>query len=100
MPHLPDCLLDEVTASVNEGRTVGVMYLHLWKTLDMVFLNILVPKLGQSSLDGLTKRWVKHQLDDEAESAVKKGSYPTWRPMGHIWSWWGSTGDSPGTWGV
>jgi len=46
---------------------------------DMVSLNVLFPRLGHYSLDELTKKWIKKQLDDQAERAVVKESCPTWR---------------------
>ena len=73
----PDCLQDEVTAFVQEGRTAGVIYLSFRKTFGMVCLHIFVLELGHYSLDGQTSRWVKHQLDDQAERTVVKASYPT-----------------------
>ncbi|KAK4805398.1 LOW QUALITY PROTEIN: hypothetical protein QYF61_003971 [Mycteria americana] len=78
-------------ASVEKMRGLGFFSLVKWRlralyfssTFGMVSLNILPLKLGHYSLDGWTNRWAKHQLDDEAERAVVKGSYPTWRPLGH-----------------
>ncbi|KAK4806013.1 hypothetical protein QYF61_006990 [Mycteria americana] len=84
------------TAFVREERKAAIIYLNLGKTFGMVSLNIPVPKLGHYSLDGQTNRWVKDQLDDEAERAAVKGSYPTWRPMGRTGALWGSTGDFSG----
>ena len=88
MPCQPDCLHDEVTAMEHEGCAtvegrVDVVYLSFSRTFGTVSLNILPLKLGHYSLDGWTNRWAKHELDDEAERAVVKGSYPTWRPVGH-----------------
>ena len=100
MPHHPDCLHDEGTAFVREGRSVAIVHLSLGQTFGMVSLNIPVPKLGHYSLDGQTNRWVKDQLDDEAERAAVKGSHPTWRPMGCTGALWGSTGDFPGPFAV
>ncbi|KAK4805584.1 hypothetical protein QYF61_009349 [Mycteria americana] len=76
MPRQPNWFHDEVTPFVYDGRTVHVIYLCCSKTSGMVSLNILVPLLCHYSLEGLTNTWVKHQLDDEAERAVVKGSYP------------------------
>ena len=62
---------------MQEGKRVDVRYHHISKTLDMLSLNILVPKLGHYSLDGLTKGWVTHWWEDEAEGTTGKGSYPS-----------------------
>ena len=70
-------------AFVQEGRRAAVVHRNFSKIFDMVSLNILVRKLGHYSLEGQTNRWVKDQLEDQAESAMVKGSYPTWRPLGH-----------------
>ena len=70
-------------AFVQEGRIAAVVHRNFSKIFDMVSLNILLPKLGHDSLEGQTNRWVKDQLEDQAESAMVKGSYPTWRPLGH-----------------
>lgn len=96
VPQHPDCLPEEGTAFVREGRTGDGICLSFTKTLDMVFLNVLVPQLGHCSLDGWRNRWAKHQLEAEAERAVVKGSYPTRRSLGPTGTLWGSTGASPG----
>ena len=56
---------------------MDVGHLNFSKICDVFSLTILVPKLGHYVLEGQTNRWVKHQLDDRAEKAVVKGSYPT-----------------------
>lgn len=64
---------------------MDVIYLSFSKTFGMVSLNILLLTLGHYSLDAHRNRWVKHQVDDEAERAVVKvgGSHSTLRLLGH-----------------
>ncbi|KAK4806086.1 hypothetical protein QYF61_010295 [Mycteria americana] len=62
--------LTKGTAFVREERKATIIYLILGKNFGMVSLNIPVHKLGHYSLDGQTNRWVKDQLDDEAEKAA------------------------------
>jgi len=53
---------------------------------DMVSLNVLFPRLGHYSLDGLTKKWVNKQLDDHLrEQWWRRHALPGvhWDVLGH-----------------
>lgn len=52
MSHKVDCLHDEVTAFLHEGRTVDVIYLSFSKALGIVSLNVLEPEIGHYSRMG------------------------------------------------
>ena len=51
---------DKVSRLVDEGKTVGVVYLDFSRAFDTIPHNILVGKLAAHGLDGRTLHWVKH----------------------------------------
>lgn len=50
---------DEMTSSVDEGRSVGVVYLDFSKVLYHVSHNILIYELRKYGLEKWTLRWLK-----------------------------------------
>jgi len=55
---------DQVTHSVDEGKTVDVVDMDFNKVFDTVPHSILLEKLAAHGLDGCTLRWIKYWLND------------------------------------
>ncbi|KAJ7414607.1 RNA-directed DNA polymerase from mobile element jockey-like protein [Willisornis vidua] len=63
---------DEVTLSVDEGKSEDVFYLNFIKT-NTVSHSILLEKLAAHGLDRCTLPWTKTCLDGQAQRAVVNG---------------------------
>ncbi|CAM5121483.1 unnamed protein product [Eretmochelys imbricata] len=72
---------DEITGSVDEGKTVDVLFLDFSKAFDTVSHSILVSKLKKYGLDECTIRWVESWLDCPAQRVVINGSMSSWQPV-------------------
>ncbi|CAM4633988.1 unnamed protein product [Caretta caretta] len=72
---------DEITASVDEGKAVDVLFLDFSKAFDTVSHSILVSKLRKYGLDECTTRWVESWLDCRAQRVVINGSMSSWQPV-------------------
>ncbi|CAM5129697.1 unnamed protein product [Natator depressus] len=72
---------DEITGSVDEGKTVDVLFLDFSKAFDTVSHSILVSKLKKYGLDEWTIRWVESWLDCRAQRVVINGSMSSWQPV-------------------
>uniref|UniRef100_K7EWK0 Reverse transcriptase domain-containing protein n=1 Tax=Pelodiscus sinensis TaxID=13735 RepID=K7EWK0_PELSI len=69
---------DEVTASVDMGKSVDMIYLDFSKAFDTVSHNILASKLRECGLDKWMVRWIERWLEGWAQRAVINGSMSGW----------------------
>ncbi|GAB0188961.1 mitochondrial enolase superfamily member 1 [Grus japonensis] len=69
---------DKVTHLVDEGKAVDVVYLDFSKAFDTVSHSILLENLAAHGLDGHTLRWVKKQLDGQAQRVVVNRVKSSW----------------------
>ncbi|CAM5098939.1 unnamed protein product [Eretmochelys imbricata] len=72
---------DEITGSVDEGKTVDVLFLDFSKAFDTVSHSILASKLKKYGLDECTIRWIESWLDCRAQRVVINGSMSSWQPV-------------------
>ncbi|CAM4632151.1 unnamed protein product [Lepidochelys olivacea] len=72
---------DERTGSVDEGKTVDMLFLDFSKAFDTDSHSILASKLKKYGLDEWTIRWIESWLDCRAQQVVINGSMSSWQPV-------------------
>ncbi|NXV14188.1 PO23 protein, partial [Cepphus grylle] len=71
----------KVIHSVDEGRTVDVVYLDFSKTFDTVSHSILLEKMAAHGLEGCRFCWIKSCLAGRAQRVVVNGVKSRVRPV-------------------
>ncbi|CAM4696974.1 unnamed protein product [Lepidochelys kempii] len=72
---------DEITGSVDEEKTVNMLFLDFSKAFDTVSHSILASMLKKYGLEEYTIRWVESWLDCQAQQVVINGSMSSWQPV-------------------
>ncbi|GAB0182807.1 mitochondrial enolase superfamily member 1 [Grus japonensis] len=72
---------DSMTGWVDQGKTVGVVYLDFSRAFDTVSHNILIGKLRKCGLDEWTVRWIENWLNGRAQRVVISGAESSWRSV-------------------
>jgi len=65
---------DGMTAWVDEGRAVDVVYFDISKAFESVSRNILIGRLRKSGLDEWSVRWIENWLNGRAQTVVISSS--------------------------
>ena len=68
---------DVITARVDAGRTVGVVYVEFNKAFDTISHNILFMRLRKNGID----EWIENWLTGRAQRVVISGAEYGWRPV-------------------
>lgn len=75
------CFYSKLTCSVDEGKTVDVIYLDFSKAFGTVFHNIHLEKLAAHGLGGCMILWVKSSLGGQAQRVKANGIKFSCRPV-------------------
>ena len=69
---------DQVANSVDDRKTVDIVYLDFSKTFDTVFHSIHLGKPAACGLDGYTLCWLKKWLEGWAQNMMVNGNKFSW----------------------
>ena len=73
--------LDSVTAAVDRGEPVDVVFLDFAKAFDKVPHRRLCEKLRAHGIDGEIFNWIKNWLTDRRQRVVLNGKSSTWKEV-------------------
>ena len=73
--------LEEVTATVDEGTPVDIIYLDFAKAFDKVPHQRLTHKLLAHGVGGNIQRWVKNWLEDRKQKVCVNKTYSEWQKV-------------------
>lgn len=74
-------LREEVTASIDRGSPVDIVYLDFSKAFDKVPHRGLILKLRALGLPKLTVEWIKEWLSNRTQRVVVRGCSSSWSPV-------------------
>lgn len=72
---------DDMTALVDEGRAVDIVYLDFRKVFDTVSHSILTEELVKHGLNEQMLRWIENWLNRQAQGVTVAGTKSSWRPV-------------------
>lgn len=81
MHEQPDCLYNETSIRMDEGRTMDIVYLDFSKDFNAVPHNILIDKHRKCGLGEWTVRWIENRLNSRSQRVIMTVTGSSWRPV-------------------